>query len=126
METYNDVKEFMDACDHNERGIATKQAALYIELIKEEFNELLDAFIVGDLVGIADGCADLKWVIEGLEHTLNIPQQEIWDEVYNSNMTKIDENGKALRNPETGKVMKVEGVYKAPNIKMKLEEAGLI
>ena len=65
---------------------------------------------------IADACADLKWVIEGLEHTLNIPQQEVWDEVARSNLKKIDPiTGKVLKR-EDGKVMKPEG-WTPPDIK---------
>lgn len=126
METFNDVSEFMTACDHNERGIKSEQAQLYINLIKEEFNELMEAFEAGDIVGIADGCADLKWVVEGLEITTEIPQQTVWDEVYESNMTKVGPDGKAMKHPTTGKILKLGGVYRAPKIEKILQESGLI
>jgi predicted HAD superfamily Cof-like phosphohydrolase len=84
-------------------------------LIIEEYNELYEAYTNKDIVEIADACADLKWVIEGLEHTLNIPQQEVWNEVARSNLQKIGPDGKVLKR-EDGKVMKPEG-WTPPDIK---------
>jgi len=107
MDSFDDVKIFMEACDQTETGLG-KQSELYMELITEEFKELVDAYLVKDMVEIADACADLKWVIEGLEHTLNIPQQEVWDEVARSNLQKISPDGKVLKR-EDGKVQKPEG-----------------
>ena len=114
MDSNNDVKVFMEACDQNEVGF-NKQAELYFKLIREEFDELVRAYFEKDMVEIADGCADLKWVIEGLEITLNLPQQEIWNEVARSNLAKISTNGKVLKR-EDGKVLKPEG-WTPPNIK---------
>jgi predicted HAD superfamily Cof-like phosphohydrolase len=90
MNSSDDVKRFMDACDQKETGFG-KQSNLYMVLIREEFDELMNAFFRQDMVDIADGCADLKWVIEGLEHTLKIPQQDVWNEVARSNLSKIDD-----------------------------------
>ena len=115
MNSYDDVKVFMEACDQTETGFG-KQSELYMELITEEFQELVEAFLAKDMVEIADACADLKWVIEGLEHTLNIPQQEVWDEVARSNLQKVDPvTGKVLKR-EDGKVMKPEN-WTPPDIK---------
>ena len=72
------------------------------------------------MVEIADGCADLKWVIEGLEHSLNLPQQEVWDEVARSNLSKISEDGKVKKRKD-GKVLKPEG-WTPPDIKTILEK----
>jgi len=114
MDSRNDVKTFMDACDQKENNYGS-QANLYIDLILEEFKELMVAFGNRDIVEIADACADLKWVIEGLEHTLQIPQQEVWDEVARSNLSKISSTGKVIKR-EDGKVLKPEG-WTPPNIK---------
>lgn len=114
MDSRNDVKTFMDACDQKETDYGP-QANLYIDLIIEEFKELMHAFGNRDNVEIADACADLKWVIEGLEHTLKIPQQEVWDEVARSNLSKISPTGKVIKR-EDGKVLKPEG-WTPPNIK---------
>jgi len=114
----DDVKKFMTACDQTQVGFGA-QASLYYQLIVEEFWELKDAFSKNDLVEIADACADLKWVIEGLEHSLNLPQQEVWDEVSRSNLSKISPNGKVLKR-EDGKVLKPD-TYSPPDIKTILE-----
>lgn len=109
----------MEACDQTETGF-TSQASLYYHLVEEEFLELKDAFEKRDMIEIADACADLKWVIEGLEHSLNIPQQEVWDEVSRSNLSKISSNGKVLKRDD-GKVLK-PNTYSPPDIKSILEK----
>ena len=107
MFSRNDVRKFMTASGQTETGYGD-QADLYLNLITEEYLELLYAFEHRDIVEIADACADLKWVIEGLEHTLDLPQQQIWDEVARSNLSKISEDGTVLRR-EDGKILKPEG-----------------
>jgi predicted HAD superfamily Cof-like phosphohydrolase len=119
MNSHEDVKVFMDACDQNEVGFGS-QSSLYYKLIVEEFWELKKAFEEKDLVEIADACADLKWVIEGLEHTLELPQQDIWNEVARSNLSKISSTGKVLKRAD-GKVLKPEG-WSPPDIKKILED----
>ena len=119
MNSLNDVKEFMIACDQNDTGFGS-QSSLYFKLIVEEFWELKKAFEEKDLVEIADACADLKWVLEGLEHTLNIPPQEVWNEVARSNLSKISSNGKVVKRPD-GKVMKPDN-WSPPDIKTILEK----
>ena len=120
MNSRDDVAKFMYACDQNESDFGA-QANLYMGLVIEEYKELVLAFGNRDLVEIADACADLKWVIEGLEHTLKIPQQAVWDEVARSNIKKIDpETGKVLKR-EDGKVLKPEG-WTPPDIKSILKK----
>ena len=119
MNSHDDVKVFMDACDQKQIGFGS-QSALYMKLIQEEFQELMEAYLNNDLVEIADACADLKWVIEGLEHTLELPQQEIWNEVARSNLSKISSTGKVLKR-EDGKVIK-PAEWSAPDIKKILED----
>ena len=114
MNSHDDVAKFMYACDQNQTDFGV-QANLYMNLIIEEYKELMVAFGNRDLVEIADACADLKWVIEGLEHTLKIPQQEVWNEVARSNHAKIGADGKVHKRPD-GKVLKPEG-WTPPDIK---------
>ena len=124
MNSYNDVRSFMRAGDqqvHNTPSVSddrVAQGTLYMKLVTEEFNELLHAWNVEDLVEIADACADLKWVIEGLEHSLGIPQQAVWDEVARSNMSKLVD-GKLIKRDD-GKVLKPD-TFVPPNIKKILE-----
>lgn len=119
MNSRDDVAKFMYACDQNAKDFGA-QANLYMKLIKEEYEELILAFANRDIVEIADACADLKWVIEGLEHTLKIPQQDVWDEVARSNLAKISSNGKVMKR-EDGKVLKPEG-WTPPDIKSILKK----
>ena len=119
MNSFNDVKVFMDAADQNERGFSN-QSDLYLDLIREEFEELLEAYKNKDLIEIADACADLKWVIEGLEYTLDIPNQEVWFEVGRSNLSKISENGKVMKRDD-GKVLKPD-TYSPPDIRKVFEK----
>jgi predicted HAD superfamily Cof-like phosphohydrolase len=121
MNTYNDVKTFMTAANQTRNDDV--QARLYMQLIIEEYGELCSAFEKNDLVEIADACADLKWVIEGLEHSLQLPQQQIWDEVNRSNLSKTVD-GVLQKNPLTGKVLK-PATFSPPNIKKILEDNGL-
>ena len=118
MNSRDDVKKFMVACDQVETGFG-KQSDLYLALIREEFNELIKAYFEKDMVEIADGCADLKWVIEGLEETLKLPQQAVWDEVARSNLSKISPSGKVEKRQD-GKVLKPEG-WTPPDIKSVLD-----
>lgn len=89
-------------------------------LIQEEFNELMAAMERGDLVGIADACADLKYVILGTEVVYGIPSAQVWDEVHASNMSKdINRDGQY----KAGKAIKGPNYFK-PRIKEILEEYG--
>lgn len=119
MNSRDDVAKFMYACDQNAKDFGA-QANLYMALIIEEYKELMVAFGNRDMIEIADACADLKWVIEGLEHTLGIPQQEVWDEVARSNLSKISASGKVEKR-EDGKVLKPEG-WTPPDIKSILKK----
>lgn len=112
MNTHDDVAKFMKAAGqetHEEYiGFFNSQSALYMDLCKEEFFELNDAFKDFDPVEVADAAADLIWVVLGLCHSVGIPIQEVWDEVARSNLAKISADGLVHKNAN-GKVMKPEG-----------------
>lgn len=109
-----DVKRFMDACDQpSNQGLDDKQAYLYMDLIREEWEETKEAYANQDLVEVADGLADMVWVIMGLANTIGIPFDDVWKEVKSSNMSKCVD-GKVIKN-EAGKVMKPDTYFK-PNI----------
>ena len=121
----NDVEQFMDACGQpvlyaSERGPEnfTEQAELYKNLIVEEFHETIAAFADKDIVEVADGLADMVWVIMGLASTLDIPFNKVWDEVKASNMSKVVE-GKVIRR-EDGKILKPDTYFK-PNIRKAMD-----
>ena len=115
MTYQTDVKTFMDACEQpSDIGLESAQANLYMDLIREEFLETVVAFENKDIVEIADGLADMVWVIMGMANTLNIPFDDVWREVQSSNMSKCVE-GKVIKN-KAGKVMKPDTYFK-PNLK---------
>lgn len=116
MNTRDDVEIFMRAGEHNVKkqlGEIDAQSVLYFSLVREEVIELNEAFKKNDIVEIADACADIIWVVEGLCHSLGIPLQEVWDEVARSNMSKTV-NGKLIKR-EDGKVLKPD-TYSPPDI----------
>jgi predicted HAD superfamily Cof-like phosphohydrolase len=81
-----------------------------MDLVEEEFNEIKEAFANQDIVEVADGIADTVWVLMGLSSTLGIDFYKVWEAVFQSNMSKVVE-GKLIKNPETGKVMKPDSYF---------------
>ena len=84
---------------------------LRISLIKEELEELKKAISDNDLLEIADALTDILYVTYGAGHAFGIDLDKCFDEVQNSNMSKLDENGKPIFN-EAGKVMKGPSYFK--------------
>ena len=84
---------------------------LRIDLIKEELEELTEAMNNKDLLEVADALTDILYVTYGAGHAFGIDLDKCFDEVQNSNMSKLDENGKPIYN-EFGKVMKGPNYYK--------------
>lgn len=125
----NDVEQFMAAADQyigatphlNENNEA--QAKLYIDLIDEEFRELCDGFLRRHIGDVADGGADLVWVVKGLFATLGINFDAVWEEVRASNMSKVSESGK-IKKRNDGKILKPDTYFK-PDIEKVLKEQGL-
>ena len=84
---------------------------LRIDLIKEELTELIEAMNNRDLLEVADALTDILYVTYGAGHAFGINLDKCFDEVQNSNMSKLDENGKPIYN-ESGKVMKGPNYFK--------------
>ena len=84
---------------------------LRIDLIKEELDELKEAMDNNDLLEVADALTDILYVTYGAGHAFGINLDKCFDEVQNSNMSKLDKNGKPIYN-ESGKVMKGSNYYK--------------
>ena len=84
---------------------------LRIDLIKEELDELTDAMNKKDLLEVADALTDILYVTYGAGHAFGINLDQCFEEVQNSNMSKLDENGKPIYN-ESGKVMKGPKYFK--------------
>ena len=84
------------------------------DLILEEFNELQEAIKQKDLKEVADALTDILYVTYGAGHAFGINLDKCFEEVQNSNMSKLGENGKPIYNEE-GKVMKGPKFFK-PNL----------
>ncbi len=84
---------------------------LRLDLIKEELSELTDAMNNKDLLEVADALTDILYVTYGAGHAFGINLDKCFEEVQNSNMSKLDENGKPIYN-EHGKVMKGPNYFK--------------
>jgi predicted HAD superfamily Cof-like phosphohydrolase len=88
---------------------------LRLDLIKEELNELTEAMNNKDLLEVADALTDILYVTYGAGHAFGINLDKCFEEVQNSNMSKLDDNGKPIYN-EHGKVMKGPNYFK-PDLK---------
>ena len=87
---------------------------LRIDLIKEELEELTEAMNNKDLLEVADALTDILYVTYGAGHAFGIDLDKCFEEVQNSNMSKLGEDGKPIYN-QNGKVMKGPNYFK-PNL----------
>ena len=85
--------------------------ALRVSLIKEELDELIEAMNKKDLVEVADALTDILYVTYGAGHAFGINLDDCFEEVQNSNMSKLDKDGKPIYN-DKGKVMKGPNYFK--------------
>jgi len=88
--------------------------SLRYDLIKEEIEELKEAMENKDLLEVADALTDILYVTYGAGHAFGIDLDKCFEEVQNSNMSKLGEDGKPIYN-ESGKVMKGPKYFK-PNL----------
>ena len=88
---------------------------LRISLIQEELDELKEAMHNKDLIEVADALTDLLYVTYGAGHAFGIDLDKCFNEVQNSNMSKLGEDGKPIYN-EKGKVLKGPNYFK-PDLK---------
>ena len=84
---------------------------LRIDLIKEELEELTDAIKKKDLLEVADALTDILYVTYGAGQAFGIDLDKCFQEVQNSNMSKLGEDGKPIYN-DAGKVMKGPNYFK--------------
>lgn len=109
MSNFMKVKEFMDTFDQEVKDkpeyAGDDIAALRFNLIKEELEELWDAFVHKDMPEVADALTDLLYVVYGAGHSFGIDLDACFDHVHASNMSKLGEDGKPIYR-EDGKVLK--------------------
>ena len=84
---------------------------LRVDLIKEELEELNEAMKNKDLLEVADALTDILYVTYGAGHAFGIDLDKCFNEVQNSNMSKLGSDGKPIYN-DKGKVMKGPNYFK--------------
>ena len=115
MSNFNKVGTFMKTFGQEVKTkpsfSSDKINKLRIELIKEELDELKEAMDNNDLLEVADALTDILYVTYGAGHAFGIDLDKCFDEVQNSNMSKLGENDEPIYN-ESGTVMKSPNYFK--------------
>ncbi len=96
-----------------------KIVKLRYDLIHEELEELLVAIKEKNILEIADALTDILYVTYGAGHAFGIDLDKCFNEVQESNMSKLGENNTPIYNDD-GKVMKGPNYFK-PNLKQFLK-----
>ena len=119
MSNFESVKKFMQTFGQEVKEKAEfpkeKIITLRYDLIEEELTELKDAINKRDIKEVADALTDILYVTYGAGHAFGINLDKCFNEVQNSNMSKLGEDGKPIYK-EKGKVMKGPNYFK-PNLK---------
>jgi len=115
MSNFNKVGTFMKTFGQEVKTkpsfSSDKINKLRIDLIKEELDELTESIKNKDLLEVADALTDILYVTYGAGHAFGIDLDKCFDEVQNSNMSKLGEDGKPIYN-DSGKVMKGPNYFK--------------
>jgi predicted HAD superfamily Cof-like phosphohydrolase len=122
---FEKVAEFMNAFGQTveTEPTWTSVSQLRYDLIDEELKELGQAIEERNIVDVADALTDLLYVVYGAGHSFGLDLDKCFEEVHNSNMTKLGPEGKPIYR-EDGKVMKGPG-YRAPDLKTTLGLKGV-
>ena len=109
MSNFQSVKKFMQTFGQEVKDKTEFPNEMIIqlryELIKEELEELNQALKDKDMKEVADVLTDILYVTYGAGHAFGIDLDRCFDEVQNSNMSKLDDSGKPIYH-ESGKVKK--------------------
>ena len=115
MSNFEKVKKFMETFGQEIREKASfpddKITSLRYELIQEELDELREAIDSKDMKEVADALTDILYVTYGAGHAFGINLDKCFEEVQNSNMSKLGSDGKPIYN-DKGKVMKGPNYFK--------------
>ena len=118
MSNFQSVKKFMETFSQEVKSRAEfpdeKIVKLRYELIKEELEELNQAIKDKDIKEVADALTDILYVTYGAGHAFGVNLDKCFEEVQQSNMSKLGTDGKPIYN-ESGKVMKGPSYFK-PNL----------
>ena len=90
--------------------ITPAEYMLRYKLMQEENDEYLKACVMGDKVEIADALVDKLYILCGsiISHGMQDKLEECFNLIHENNMSKLDKDGKVLRD-ENGKVKKPVG-----------------
>jgi predicted HAD superfamily Cof-like phosphohydrolase len=115
MTNFEKVKQFMQTFGQEVKTKASfsdeKTNQLRLDLISEELEELKNVMASKDLLEVADALTDILYVTYGAGHAFGINLDKCFDEVQNSNMSKLGSDGKPIYN-DSGKVMKGPDYFK--------------
>ena len=115
MSNFEKVKKFMITFGQTVKNKAEfpeeKVVKLREDLINEELNELKKAIKARDIIEVADALTDILYVTYGAGTAFGIDLDKCFEEVHNSNMSKLGNDGKPIYN-EQGKVMKGPKYFK--------------
>ena len=115
MTNFKSVRKFMETFGQEIKEKASfpddKITSLRYDLIKEELEELKEAMDKKDIKEVADALTDILYVTYGAGHAFGIDLDKCFEEVQNSNMSKLGSNGKPIYN-DKGKVMKGPNYFK--------------
>jgi len=118
MTNFQKVKIFMETFGQevkNKASFGTDQInQLRYNLIQEELEELKKAIKEKNLLEVADALTDILYVTYGAGHAFGIDLDKCFNEIQQSNMSKLGGDGKPIYN-EMGKVMKGPKYFK-PNL----------
>jgi len=106
---FRDQEKFMRACDQSVDKFDEKQYSMYIKLIDEEHQELLEATLAEDPIEQLDALIDILVVTIGAIHSMGADAEGAWKEVMKTNFAKIDKDTGKVRKREDGKVLKPVG-----------------
>ena len=106
---FRDQEKFMRACDQSVDKFNEQQYSMYINLINEEHQELLEATLAEDRVEQLDALIDILVVTIGAIHSMGADAEGAWKEVMKTNFAKIDSETGKVRKREDGKVLKPVG-----------------
>jgi len=115
MNPFRDQEKFMRACDQTVDSFNELQYAMYVKLIDEEHQELLEATLSDDQVEQLDALIDILVVTIGAIHSMGADAEGAWKEVMSTNFAKIDRETGKVRKREDGKVLKPTG-WVSPNL----------
>jgi predicted HAD superfamily Cof-like phosphohydrolase len=118
ISNFEKVGDFMEAFGQEVLYIPTMPdfnlAALRLDLIEEEVQELRDGLGKKSMLEIADALTDILYVVYGAGHSFGIDLDDCFHEVHRSNMTKLGEDGRPMYRDD-GKVMKGPN-YEEPDL----------